>query len=75
MEEKSMRTTLIGLGLFLLILGLLWPWLARAGFGHLPGDVRIVRPGFSLYVPFGSGLVISLVLTLLLNLIFWLWRR
>lgn len=70
-----MRTTLVGLGTFLLILGLVWPWIARLGFGHLPGDLRIERPGFNLYVPLGSGLLISLVLTVLLNLVFWLWRR
>ena len=58
-------------GLLLVALGLLW-WLleGRLGwFGHLPGDIRIERPGFRFYAPLVSMLVVSLVLTLLLNLL------
>jgi hypothetical protein len=40
------------------------PWL-----GKLPGDLRIERPGFSVVIPFASCLLISLVLTLLANLL------
>jgi hypothetical protein len=39
--------------------------------GHRPGDFRIERPGFSLYAPLGSGLAVSVVLTL----IAWFLRR
>jgi len=66
-----MRQGLIVVGLLLLVAGLAWPWIARLGLGHLPGDVRIERPGFGLYLPLGSSLVVSIVLTLAL----WLWRR
>jgi hypothetical protein len=31
----------------------------------VPGDARIERPGFSLYAPLASGLVVSRVLTLI----------
>jgi hypothetical protein len=57
------RWLLIAFGLILLATGLLWPWLGRLGLGpgHLAGGVRIERPGFSLYAPLGSGLVVSLV--------------
>jgi hypothetical protein len=57
---------LVGVGALLVVLGgLLWlvpqaPWI-----GRLPGDVRIERPGFSLYLPLGTCLVLSLVLSLL----------
>ena len=72
---RGMRSILITLGLVLLAAGLLWPWLGRLGLGHLPGDIRVARPGFRLYAPLGSGLVISVVLSMVLTLIAWFLRR
>lgn len=40
-------------------------------FGHLPGDIRIERPGFRFYAPLASMLLVSLVLSLL----FWLIKK
>jgi len=37
--------------------------------GRLPGDLRIERPGFRLYIPIASCVVISLILTGVLWLI------
>ena len=70
-----MRALLITLGLTLVLLGLLWPWLTRLGLGHLPGDISVQRPRFRFYAPLGSSLLISVILSLMLSLIFWLWRR
>jgi len=70
-----MRQLLILTGLVLLVLGVLWPFLSRLGLGHLPGDISVQRPGFRFYAPLGSSLLMSVVLSLLLTLIFWLWRR
>ena len=70
-----MRQLLITLGVVLIAVGLVWPWLARLGLGRLPGDVRIERPGFDFYFPLGSSILVSIVLSLLLILIAWLWRR
>ena len=66
-----MSRFLVTLGLVLLIVGLAWPWLAKIGLGSLPGDIRIERKGYSLYFPITSSVVISLGLTL----IFWIFRR
>jgi hypothetical protein len=44
-------------------------------FGHLPGDIRVEREGGSVFVPLGSMVVVSLLLTLLLNLGLWLAGR
>jgi len=41
------------------------PWL-----GRLPGDVIVERERFTLYVPIVTSLVVSIVLTILLNLFF-----
>jgi len=44
------------------------------GLGHLPGDVLIERANFKLYAPFGTMIVVSIVLTLVLNLLLRLLR-
>ncbi len=53
-------------------------WLAgRAGLplGRLPGDIRIERDGFSFYFPLASSIIVSIVLTILLNLVARLLKR
>ena len=62
---------LITLGIVLLVAGLLWPLLQKFGLGRLPGDIVIERGNFRFYLPLGTSLLISLVLSLLL----WLLNR
>lgn len=58
---------LIGIGVLLLVAGLfLWLGPSLPGLGRLPGDLRIERPGFTLYLPIGTCVLISLVLSLVL---------
>ena len=71
----AMRQTLIIAGIVLLLAGLLWPWLSRLPLGGLPGDIQIQRPGFRFFAPLGSSLVISIVLSVVVSLIAWFWRR
>lgn len=66
-----MQRFLIILGLTILVAGLLWPWLSRLPLGRLPGDLVIRREGFTFYFPLMTGLLASLILTLLV----WLFRR
>ncbi len=63
-----MQKTLIYLGLVLVVVGLLWPWLTKLPLGRLPGDIRIDRPGFRLYIPLGTMVLISAVLSLLASI-------
>jgi len=70
-----MRQFLVSIGILLLVVGVAWPWLSRLGLGRVPGDIRIERPGFAFYFPLGSSIVVSIVLSLLLTLISWFWRR
>ncbi|MGA7179979.1 MAG: DUF2905 domain-containing protein [Thiobacillaceae bacterium] len=63
-----MAKWLITLGLILLATGILWPVLSRLGLGHLPGDVRIERNGKVFYFPLTTGIIVSLVLSLLLRI-------
>ncbi|GEM86409.1 DUF2905 domain-containing protein [Meiothermus granaticius] len=62
---------LILLGVLLILLGLAWVYAPRllSWFGHLPGDIRIERDGFRFYFPLVSMLGVSLVLSLVLNLL------
>jgi hypothetical protein len=60
---------LIVAGLVILAAGLLWPLIAKLGLGRLPGDILIERENMTLYLPLASGLLISLVLSVLLWLL------
>jgi hypothetical protein len=64
----------LGLGLALvgglLVLGSKLPWL-----GRLPGDIHVQRKGFSCAFPLATSILVSLVLTVLLNIIVRLLRR
>ena len=64
-----MSRTLIVVGLSIIAIGLLWPWLTRIGLGRLPGDIVIERENFRLYVPITTGILISIVLSAILWLI------
>ena len=66
-----MSRWLILSGLLLVVLGIAWPWLAKLGLGHLPGDIHIERKGFHFFFPLTTGILISLVI----SLIVWIFRR
>jgi hypothetical protein len=65
-----MQRVLIALGVVLVLIGLFWPWLGKLPFGRLPGDIRIEKDGFVFYFPIVTGIVISV----LVSLILWLLR-
>jgi len=43
--------------------------LSRIGLGRLPGDIVIERENFTLYVPIATGILISIVLSIVLWLV------
>jgi uncharacterized membrane protein YidH (DUF202 family) len=59
---------LITMGVLLIILG--GVVLVLGGLPRLPGDIYVQRKGFTLYVPLVGSLLLSVVLTILLNLFF-----
>ncbi len=71
MVVLSMQKILIIVGVILLLVGLLWPWIQKLGLGRLPGDIAVEREGFSFFFPLTTSIIISLVLSLL----FWLFMR
>jgi hypothetical protein len=62
---------LIVMGLALLVAGLLMIFGARLPLriGRLPLDFHIQRPGFSLYFPLGTSILISIVLSIVIGLL------
>lgn len=65
-----MGRNLILAGFILIVLGAILhfaPWLLN-WFGRLPGDIRFESGRSKIFIPITSMIVVSIVLTLLLNL-------
>ncbi len=63
---------LLMLGLVITFIGLILtyaPWLL-GWFGHLPGDIRIERGNSRIFIPITSMIIVSVLLTLIINLFF-----
>lgn len=62
---------LVILGIFVVLVGLVFMLGARIPLlGRLPGDISLTRGNTRIYFPLATSIVLSLVLTLLLNLFF-----
>lgn len=66
-----MQRFLIVAGLAILLVGVAWPWIARLGLGRLPGDINIERDGWSFHFPLVTSIVVSIVVSVL----FWIFRK
>jgi hypothetical protein len=70
MAIESIGKSLIFFGIVLIVIGSVFvlfgkvPW-----FGRLPGDIIIKREGLTVYFPVATMLLLSLLLTLLFNII------
>ncbi|MBS9404413.1 DUF2905 domain-containing protein [Halomonas sp. TRM85114] len=58
-----MNRTLVLIGLLVVAIGLLWPWLSKLPLGQLPGDIVIRRENFSFYFPVTTMILASVVLS------------
>jgi hypothetical protein len=66
----SIRTALFVGAIALVLAAIAWPVVSRY-LGRLPGDVVVRRPGFAFVFPIVTSLLLSLLVTLLL----WIFRR
>ena len=64
-----MNKTIIYIGILIIAIGLLWPWITKLPLGRLPGDFVIKREGFQLYLPITTMILVSLVISLVLWLL------
>lgn len=62
---------LIVIGMVILLIGIAFALLGKLGVGKLPGDFVLRRGNFTFYFP----LMTSVILSLLLTLLFWFFRR
>lgn len=61
---------LMTLGIAIFVLGVILTFVGRVpGLGNLPGDISVERGNFRLYAPFGTMIVVSIVLSILLNVL------
>jgi hypothetical protein len=67
---QALGRTLMGMAVLLFVTGAIVYLIGRAGGGFLPGDIVIRRQNFTLVFPIVTMLLVSLVLTVLLNLLF-----
>lgn len=77
MDFSSLGKWIIVVGLGLVLVGLLvWP-AGKSGlpFGNLPGDIRIERPRVTIHFPIMTWILLSIILTALVNLVLWFFRR
>ncbi|HPA14472.1 MAG TPA: DUF2905 domain-containing protein [Desulfobacterales bacterium] len=66
-----MQKTLIIIGVALVIIGLIWPWIGKLPLGRLPGDIIIDKPNLKVFIPITTMVLISIVISLIL----WLLRK
>jgi len=72
MNFSTMGKTLIFIGAGIIILGGLMYLFSRIQFiNNLPGDIKIQRENFTFYFPLSSCILLSIALTIILNIIFW----
>jgi len=82
-EWATLGKVLLGIGGLIALAGLLLLLSERVPglgsvlslFGRLPGDLSFKRDNFSLYVPLGTSLLLSILLSLVFYLLSWMFRR
>jgi hypothetical protein len=74
--ENAARYIILA-GVALIIIGVLVFGLAKLNFplGRLPGDIRIEGRNGSFYFPLTSSILVSIILSVLLNLIARFWKK
>ena len=66
--------TFVIFGFMLIIVGILLMLFPKFLF-RLPGDIHIEGENYSIYIPITSSILLSILLTLVLNLIVWIFNR
>ena len=66
-----MQKKIILFGAFIILLGILWPYLKKIGLGSLPGDIKIIKENYSFFFPITTCILVSVFLTIL----FWLFKK
>lgn len=70
MQWQAIGKTLIILGIVAIAIGLVCLLLGKLNFTGLPGDITIKKGNFTFFFPVLSCIVLSIILTIILNLFF-----
>ncbi len=71
----SLAKLLIGFGVLMVLLGaLIWLLGRLPGVGHFPGDIVWRKGNMTVYIPLVSMILVSILLTVILNLLAKLWK-
>ena len=71
MDIQPFGKIIIVLGILLVVIGVIIALAPKIPYlGRLPGDIYIKRDNFSFYFPLASSIIISIVLTIILNFLF-----
>ena len=63
-----MQKILIIVGIIILVVGLLYPYIKKLGLGQLPGDIVYKSENSTFFFPIITCIIISVVLTIIFNL-------
>jgi hypothetical protein len=66
---ESTGKLILLLGAALLVIGGVIYLVGRLGLGPLPGDIAIRRGNLRIFVPIGTSILLSIILTVVLNLL------
>jgi hypothetical protein len=74
---ENLGRNIIILGIILIIIGAIIFGLSKLNLplGRLPGDIRVVGQNGTFYFPLASSILVSVVLTVLLNIILRLFKK
>lgn len=75
MDLQNIGRILGLVGISMLVLGALLWFAGRMGLGTLPGDIRLNGVGWGCYLPIATSILISLLLTVVLNLVIRFFNR
>lgn len=66
-----MQKILITIGVIVILVGLLWPWLVKVPLGRLPGDIIINKAHLKIFIPITTMIVVSIIISVIL----WILRK
>ena len=69
MQNEALGRLMVGAGVALVIIGLLFMWVRALRLGSLPGDFTSSGKGWQVSIPIATCILISVVLTIILNLV------
>jgi hypothetical protein len=77
MDLSNVGKWIVIAGLVVVVVGGLVWLVGRVGLplGRLPGDIHVQRDGFTFYFPLATSILVSILLTVVLNLIIRFLRR